>query len=80
MPTVTITAAEGEKLQVRVQKREQKASTITTQGYDSEGNPTIVHAYGPKVTTWPDANIVSFVGEARDFEVNDEVRIVVEVA
>jgi hypothetical protein len=78
MPTVTVTAAEGEKITVRLQKREDKASVITTQGFDESGNPTIVQAFGPKTTTWPDQSIDNLASETRSYTVNDQNRIIIE--
>lgn len=80
MPTVTVTAAEGEKLNVRLQKRTEKASIVHTQGFDENGNPAVSTAYGPKVTTWPDQSIESFASETRSYTVDADNRIVVEQA
>lgn len=78
MPTVSVTAAEGQKLLVRLQKRQDKASTITAQGHDADGNPTIVTSFGPKITVWPDQSLDHLASETRSYAVDDQNRIVVE--
>jgi len=80
MPTVTVTAAEGERLNIRVQTRVEKASIVQTHGFDEQGNPAISTAYGPKVTTWPDQRIDTIASESRSYVVDADNRIVVEPA
>ena len=80
MPQVTVTAPEGVKLTVRLQSKVEKASIIQTQGYDSDGNPSIVTSFGPKTTTWPDQSIDNLASEARQYTVDDTNRIVVELS
>lgn len=78
MPTVTVTAAEDEKLQIRTQKRVMKTSVVQTQGFDENGEPSVVSSFGPKVATWPDVKIDHIAAESRAFEIDGETRIVVE--
>ncbi|MBO4228026.1 hypothetical protein [Bradyrhizobium neotropicale] len=78
MPTVTVTAAEGEKLLVRLQKRTVKASVVTQHGFDEAGNPAVTTSLGPKVTTWPDQSIETFASESRQYTVDADNRVVVE--
>ncbi|WP_457492256.1 hypothetical protein [Tardiphaga sp. P5_C7] len=76
---VTITAAEGQVLTVRIQRANEKASVVTTQGFDADGNPTMVQSFGPKVTTWPDERLDRIVSEARTYDIDATQRLVVEV-
>lgn len=80
MPQVTITAPEGVRLNVTTQKREEKVSIVTRQGYDSEGNPAILHENGPKITVWTPQTVDLIATGSRDYEVNADQRIVVEAA
>lgn len=80
MPTVTVTAAEGDRIMIRLQKRTEKASIVQTQGYDETGNPALTTSYGPKVTTWPDQSIDTLASESRTYTVDADNRIVVEPA
>ncbi|TWA89569.1 hypothetical protein [Bradyrhizobium stylosanthis] len=80
MPLVTVTAAEGERLQIRLQKRVEKASIVQTHGFDEQGNPTLVSAFGAKVTTWPDQGVDTIASESRSYTVDADNRIVVEPA
>jgi hypothetical protein len=79
MTDVTITAAEGQALSVRVQRATERASVITTQGYDAEGNQAIVQSFGPKVTTWPDERLDRIVSEPRTYSIEPTQRLVVEM-
>lgn len=79
MPVVKIEAPEGVVFNVRKQGRVEKPTVITTQGYDEHGEPKMVQSFGPKATTWPDVEIVTFASEAREFNVDADNRIVVEV-
>lgn len=80
MPTVTVTAAEGERLKIRIQKRVEKATLVQAHGYDENGNHAITTAYGPKATTWPDQSIENLVSDTRSYYVDADNRIVVEAA
>lgn len=80
MPTVTVTASEGERLNIRVQAKLEKASIIQTHGFDEQGNPALTTSYGPKVTTWPDQRIDTIASESRSYTVDADNRIVVEPA
>jgi hypothetical protein len=80
MPTVTVTAAEGDRVNIRVQRKVEKASVVQTHGFDEHGNPSLVSSYGPKVTTWPDQRIDTIASESRSYTVDADNRIVVEPA
>lgn len=76
---VTVTAPEGQVLNVRIQRATEKASVVTTQGFDAEGNPAMVQAFGPKVTTWPDERLDRIVSDTRNYSLETTQRLVIEV-
>lgn len=67
MPTITVTAAEGERLKVTLQEKREVFN-----GRDANDQPIFLEAWDAKSAT-------QFASEARPFEVTAKQRLVVEV-
>lgn len=73
---VKVEAPEGVTVVATVEKKTLKASVITEQGFDENGNPAIVTRHGPKQTVWEAKSTDQFATEVRTYDLAADERVV----